>query len=634
MTAIPAPATPCGLLRVDRDGRILAANETFLGWVGLCADEVIGRLALSDLTAPGDPSAVTLTLRTRAGGTLPVRVSSLTLPGDGGRLLGLVEVAGPAGDAARWLDQIERLAEVGAWTCDPATGRIAGSDQMFRTLGLRPGAALPVQTLLDRIGEPAARGLLDRHLRNPQPRSFAIECTIIDAGGAARRLRLKAEPAPDGRSLEGVLCDITRSHNAQQQLWRQANRDELTGLANRHQFQDRLQAACAAGLPLALLLLELDDFGAVNQHFGARQADAVLQEVGGRLAALLPDTGLVARLTGDRFALLIEDPDPDAAATLLAARVAAVLTAPLATSGAAVRLRASVGMATRPADAPEGEALLSHAHQALAEVRRSDPGRAAFLRGPTLARARARRRAIAFVRDAVRAGRVAAWYQPKVRLSDERISGHEALARLITPEGQTCGPDDWADALDDPECGALLDTAMLDRVLDDIRHQGARLGRVAVNLSDHSLRRADFADRLLHRLDVAGVDPRRIEIEVVETVLVGQRTGQLIDGFARLRARGVHVTLDDFGTGFASFTHLRDLPIDRIKLDRSFLSDLGTNSRNALILRAAVALARALDLETVAEGVEAPGILPFLRDIGCDEAQGYHFGRPAPLSPA
>jgi EAL domain-containing protein (putative c-di-GMP-specific phosphodiesterase class I) len=289
-------------------------------------------------------------------------------------------------------------------------------------------------------------------------------------------------------------------------------------------------------------------------------------------------------------------------------------------------------MATAPTDATDAEGLLRCARQALSELKTEPPGSAAFLRGPMRARFESRRAAIALVQQAAREGRILAHYQPKVRLETRQLAGYEALARIRAADGTVTGPEVWGAALDDVDCARLVDVEVLDAVLSDLVTDAARLIRVGVNFSEYSLRSVDFADRLLARIASRGLAPALLELEVVETVLVGQRMGPLAQGFARLRAAGMRIALDDFGTGFASLSHLRDLPIDRIKLDKSFVLGLGADHRNAPILRAIIDLACLLGLETVAEGIETDEAMVFLRGLGCREGQGFRFGPARPLA--
>ncbi|ADE84868.1 putative bifunctional diguanylate cyclase/phosphodiesterase [Rhodobacter capsulatus] len=661
-------AAPCGLLQLDAAGRIESANATLCDWIGRPAAEVIGRLDLAALLSPagrlfwtthllpqlrlnGRLDEASLSLPDRRGGARRCLLSARRNP-DGGSVLVLFEAerrhlfeedqareVALAQTRAHWLTQIERMAEVGAWCWDPAQDRLQGSDRMFDILGLRPGPADGLDALLDRLVSEPLRRQLRASLTAPgglHP-PLDLEAAIRTPAGALRQIRLSCEALwAKGRveRVQGVICDITRAQEDRQRLWRMAHVDDLTGLANRHHFRSRLRDACAAADPLALVVIDIADFGAVNHRFGADRADAMLREIGGRLASLLPGDGFAARLVGDEFALLLPAADPDAAARGLAAAAAAALEAPLAGFGGTVRLRAAMGLAAFPEDGRAPEALFARAKEALSEIKRAGGG-ADFLRGAMLARVGARRRAIGCVRDAVQEDRIRVWYQPKLRLADGAPDGHEALVRIFDRAGQISGPGDWAEALDDPECAALLDAAVLRRVLADLRRpepgMGPGLGRVAVNVSEHSLRRGDFATHLLRALARAGVAAAQIELEIVETVLVDQRTPELVAGFERLRAAGIRITLDDFGTGFASLSHLRDLPIDGLKIEKSFVLGLQADARNAPILRAIVMLAQALGLHTVAEGVESAEVADLLRDLGCQTAQGYHFGRPQPL---
>jgi len=348
-----------------------------------------------------------------------------------------------------------------------------------------------------------------------------------------------------------------------------------------------------------------------------------------RLSGLVGAAGLVARLGGDEFALLLSAANADAMAERLAHEARAVLAQPF--DVAATKLTACIGLATFPADGTDAEGLLRCARQALTEVKSVRPGSAAFLRGPLRARIDARRKAIAFVQEAARDGRILAWYQPKVRLDTRRIVGYEALARIRSPDGHICTPEVWGAALDDVDCARLVDGNVLDAVLADLKRDAPRLMRVGVNFSEASLRGMNFAEQILALIAARGLSPKLIELEVVETVLLGQRADVLAQGFERLRAQGMRIALDDFGTGFASLSHLRDLPIDRIKLDKSFVLGLSGDHRNAAILRAILDLAAVLGLETVAEGIESDKAATYLRGLGCLEGQGFRFGSAQPF---
>ena len=535
----------------------------------------------------------------------------------------------------RWQAQLARMGGVGIWSYVPETGAFEASEQARELLGVAPGAALGLETVLARLVSPRACLVLrERIARVDQHQTPAdFEISLVPPGGGFRRLRIRAEAEgqPDGPPrVLGVMQDVTRHYEDRQKLWQAAHIDALTGLANRGVFQRRLQGAEKAGQPLALVLVDLDGFAAINDRLGGPTADGLLREIAGRLAPLVGATGLAARLSGDEFALLLPQAEPDQAAQRLADQVRAALAAPAGAAG--VRLTASVGMACLPRDATGAEGLMRCARSALAEVRQiGPPGAAAFLRGAARDHVEARHCAVAFVHDAAREGRIGAHYQPKMRLADGGLAGHEALARIVAPDGRVCGPEKWGAALEDDACARLVDARVFAAVLHDLGRNDGRLVRVGVNFSEPSLRGADFAEKVLEAVAQRGLAPDLLELEVVETVLVGRRIGVLSHGFARLRAAGIRITLDDFGTGFASLSHLRDLPIDRIKLDKSFVLGLHQDRRNAPILRAVVELAHALGLETVAEGVETAEAVAFLRGLDCKEAQGFHFGPPQPF---
>ncbi|PYF10331.1 diguanylate cyclase (GGDEF)-like protein [Rhodobacter viridis] len=658
-----ADLLPCGLVLTDAEGTILAVNATLLRWLSQPAAAVIGECSFVQLLAPpgqvywkthlwpqlrlqGHIDEVTLPLPDGAGGLRHCLLSA-QISGEGGHIGFVLVDAGRqylrdqeqarsgviAQLRARWLAQIERMAGVGAFALDPETGEIEASDRVFEMLGLVPAVGLTLDQMLERFVSAkvrtAIRADLARLARTQEP--LAQEAVLATPTGELRRVQLQAEGEWLGGQMvriAGVLNDVTQFHEDQQRLWQAANIDELTGLANRRLFHRRLQTALEGG-PFALVLLDLDDFNAVNDMLGADAADELLRDVAVRLAGLVGAAGVAARLGGDEFALLLPAADADAAAERLTREAQAAMAQPFEI--AATRLTACIGLATFPADATDAEGLLRCARQALSEVKSVRPGSAAFLRGPLRARFDARRTAVAFVQEAARDGRIRAWYQPKVRLDSHRIVGYEALARILTPEGTISTPELWGAALEDVDCARLVDGNVLDAVLADLKRDAPRLVRVGVNFSEASLRGMDFAEQILALISARGLSPQLLELEVVETVLLGQRADVLAQGFKRLRAQGMRIALDDFGTGFASLSHLRDLPIDRIKLDKSFVLGLSGDHRNGAILRAILDLAAVLGLETVAEGVETDKAAVYLRGLGCLEGQGFRFGPAQPF---
>ncbi|PTV97520.1 diguanylate cyclase (GGDEF)-like protein [Rhodobacter aestuarii] len=546
------------------------------------------------------------------------------------------------------LARLERLSGLGAWCHDPKGGQVRASAQVYEVLGLSPDIDLDLETVLARFVSPKARQLLLDRLAalsaggaqaakaRPPSLPLSFDATIATPAGQLRRVRLRAEVdggASGTGCVIGTLRDVTHENRDRQRLWQAANIDDLTGLANQRWFQRRLQLALNEGTALALVLLDLDGFAQMSDQLGAVQSDAVLREIAERLSGLVGDEGMVARIAGEEFVLMRAGPDTDDLAQALADGAFAALEEPFSIAASAgFALHAAAGMATSPTDAKDSEGLMRCLRQALAEVKQMGPlTHAAFLRGPTRARFEARREAIAFVLAAAKEGRVRAYYQPKVSFATGQVVAHEALARIIGRDGKVSGPEQWGAALDDVDCARHVDAAVLQAVLDDLKRDAGRLHRVGVNFSEHSLRCPVFADRLLQEIAARGLVPDLIEVEVIETVLVGERMQPLSQGFARLRAAGIRIALDDFGTGFASLSHLRDLPIDRIKLDKSFVLGLGADARNAPILRAIIELAHALGLETVAEGVETEEAVAFLRALNCGEGQGYHFGMAQPF---
>ncbi|MGP9820723.1 sensor domain-containing phosphodiesterase [Salinarimonas sp. NSM] len=442
----------------------------------------------------------------------------------------------------------------------------------------------------------------------------------------------------DGRRrIVGVTFDITERKEAEDRAWRAANRDALTGLVNRASFQRSLEGAISdaarGSRRLAILLVDLDDFKDVNDSAGHDAGDALLREAGLRLADVGGADALVARLGGDEFALLVEG-DADVGHSLaLAERIVARFRAPFVYGGRALSCRVSVGVAGFPDHAADPAELMKSADLALYAAKAQGRNRAAIYR-PALREAVESRVALAAeIRAALGSDAIVPWYQPKVDLATGAVLGFEALARWHHPSRGLLAPGAFADAFEDAEIACAIGVRMVRAVVADLAGwlaDGLEPGTVAINLSAAEFGRSDLPQTLFSILDEAGVPRWRLGIEVTETVFLGKRAGAVGETLARFAEAGLRIALDDFGTGYASLTHLKQFPVDDIKIDRSFVRDLERDAGDAAIVAAVIGLGRALGLRVVAEGVEDAGQAAMLRMMGCDEAQGYLYARPMP----
>jgi diguanylate cyclase (GGDEF)-like protein/PAS domain S-box-containing protein len=441
---------------------------------------------------------------------------------------------------------------------------------------------------------------------------------------------------PGGRLVHGTIVDISDRKRAEADLKMQAEQDGLTRLLSRNAFFKALEATLARAGPAsgrggALILVDIDDFKQVNDTVGHDAGDALLVEVAARLRARCRAGDIAARLGGDEFALLIPGMRDERAIAARMADILADMALPIETPVPVRQLHmgVSIGATRFPNDGTAARELVKNADLALHEAKRAGRSCWRFYR-PEQAQALDRHVHMAnALRRAIEAGELQVAFQPKRRLNGQH-AGFEALARWQDAGGWV-PPADFvpvaeATGLIRPLTRTVLDLSLAR--LRALRGRSCHPGRVAVNVSGADLLDAGFVDQTLAALRRHRLTPSDLELEVTETVLLG-RTADRVDQVLReLRARGITLALDDFGTGFASLSHISRLSVDRIKIDKSFVSEIGTGGRAGLIARTVIGLARDLDIQSVAEGVETEAQLEFLAAENCDAAQGYLISPP------
>jgi len=408
--------------------------------------------------------------------------------------------------------------------------------------------------------------------------------------------------------------------------------DVLTGLPNRAMFENRLDAALARcnrdGSRLALLYVDLDRFKQVNDTLGHPAGDALIREVGRRLQAEVRKYDTVARIGGDEFAIILIDPESAAATEALAARIVADLGRPFDLTGAQSFIGGSVGVAIAPDDALDRTELCRKADIALYKAKLGGRAQHAFFSSEMDDAIRTRETIERDLRTAIadRGKQLEVHYQPVFSARTGAITAIEALLRWRHPEKGLIPPAAFIGLAED---SGLIETlgewVLLNAMRDAARWPGIRL---AVNASPIQLRNRGFADCVSRLLTETGFPPERLELEITETALM-EGSVQVAETLARLRAWGIRIALDDFGTGYSSLSHIRDIAVDRIKIDRSFVTAIDTGHGAALV-QAIVTLAHANGLLLTAEGVETYHQQKFLESIGCEELQGYLLSRPVP----
>jgi diguanylate cyclase (GGDEF)-like protein/PAS domain S-box-containing protein len=476
----------------------------------------------------------------------------------------------------------------------------------------------------------------DREVMQSPDRLYVVEHAVNTPHDgthilATKKLAIRGENG-EPQYLLGLSEDITERRRAEERIAHLAQHDPLTDLPNRAAFNDRLaftrERAAAAGDSFAVLCLDLDRFKQVNDVFGHAAGDAMLREVAKRLSAAAEDAFL-ARLGADEFALISSDGAQPSTAAALARRVQTAMAHELAVETDHIRVELSIGVAIFPADGGDSATLLANAGAALDRAKEEGRGAIHFFAAAMDFELRERRALQHDLESAIARDELTLHYQPQARIDGE-IVGFEALARWRHPVRGDVAPSVFIPLAE--ESGLIV--PMSEWILRQACREAAswpRALQIAVNLSPLHFRHGDVAGLAHAVLLETGLSPDRLELEVTEGVLIDDFS-HAVSILRRLKALGVRVAMDDFGTGYSSLSYLQSFPFDKIKIDQAFISNVERNQQSAAIARAVIALARALVVPVLAEGVETREQLAFLAREGCDQAQGYLIGRPCPIA--
>jgi diguanylate cyclase (GGDEF)-like protein len=432
------------------------------------------------------------------------------------------------------------------------------------------------------------------------------------------------------RSIEVSSREMRGLHEV---LSQQATCDYLTGLPNRRALHDQAAARMAGPKPRqqALLLLDLDRFKEVNDSVGHQIGDRLLVQVGARLAEYLRVGDLLARLGGDEFAVLLEDADHDQAAAV-AEKLWAALAEPFTLEGIAVHSSVSIGIALFPCDGTDLNTLLRKADVAMYKAKDGSDGHHVYSSADDTDFA-TRLQTVDELRTALANDQLVVYYQPKIDLSTGEVHHVEALVRWDHPTRGLVYPQDFLDLVEGAGLMRVMTRVVLGIALDQAaawRAAGLKL-TIAVNLSASSLVDANLPVEVAAMLAARELPACALQLEITEEFLMADRD-RARNILTRLRRQGIQISIDDFGTGYSSLSYLRDLPIDELKLDRSFVFPMADDAHAAALVASTIALAHSLDLRMVAEGVENEIAYTELARMGCDQAQGYYMSRPVPAA--
>jgi diguanylate cyclase (GGDEF)-like protein/PAS domain S-box-containing protein len=476
---------------------------------------------------------------------------------------------------------------------------------------------------------------------------------LLDTAGCEESVEFRLR-RPDGtwRDIEGLgrnllgdqavrgllltLRDVSERRQLERALTRQAFTDQLTGLPNRALLHDRTQQAIRLagrqGLTAALLLLDLDRFKEVNDTLGHHHGDLLLQQVAERLQGSLRDSDTAARLGGDEFAVLLPQITSVQAATAVADKLRAAIEAPFAVDGLTLDVDASIGVAAYPDHATDANQLLQRADVAMYAAKATHAGYTVY--DPTLDQHNPRRLGLlGQLRRALAAGELVVYYQPKADARSARILGVEALVRWQHPEHGLLGPGEFIPLAETTGLIRPLTSYVLQVALRQCRTwlDAGRDLSVAVNLSTRCLLDLTLPDQITQLLEDTAVAPDRLVLEITESAIMTDPT-RALEILNRLHTLGVRLAIDDFGTGYSSMAYLKSLPVDELKVDRSFVKHLRDNQNDAVIVRSTVDLGHNLGLRVVAEGVEDQATWQELATLGCDTVQGYYLAKPMPAA--
>lgn len=412
-----------------------------------------------------------------------------------------------------------------------------------------------------------------------------------------------------------------------------ATHDHLTGVGNRALLRQALaNRATDAASAFGLLAIDVDHFKQINDSFGHQTGDDLLKEIAHRLRASVRKDDIVVRLGGDEFAIVVDSVADAAPLTELAKRLLKEVSAPFPYGGRTLECRITIGGALWPGHASEVGDIVRYADAALYDAKARGRGVFTLFEAGLLAEQSRRRSEIARARTALAEGTLVPFYQPKVDLRHGTILGLEALLRIVEPGRAAILPGAIAAAFDEAELSQAIGRSVLDQVLRDMRRwldAGLGFGRVAVNVSAIEIGDPSYAGGVVRALAMHDIPPAMLELEILENVLLDQRSATVLANVQALSQAGVRIAFDDFGTGYAALAHLPSFPVDTIKIDQMFVRHLD-NGANQAIVRALLALARELGLEAIAEGVETPHHATQLRALGCTIGQGFLYGKAVP----
>lgn len=434
-----------------------------------------------------------------------------------------------------------------------------------------------------------------------------------------------------------IFSDISQHKGENDPILQQANFDPLTGLPNRTLFKDRLERELAKGhregTLFALLFLDLDHFKEVNDTLGHSAGDQLLREVSERLGYCVRESDTLGRRGGDEFMVILSDIQDILNAELVATKILTELVQPFVLEGTEAFISGSIGITLFPFDGEDAETLLKNADTAMYQAKEDGRNAFRFFTPEMNAQAMEHLSMEGKLRKAMEANAFSLVYQPIINIGNGEVAGMEALLRWSQDDGKAVSPSEFIPLAEETGLIVPLGKKVVESVCEQAKpwqEEGLPPIRVTVNISSRQCRDPDFKDMVVEAMTAAGVDPTSLTLEITESLFLQSHMESAIKALHDLRKEGLFISLDDFGTGYSSLNVLKSFPVDVLKIDRSFISDLSASLQDMALVEAVLAMAHSLSIAVVAEGVETEEQLAYLRDQNCDFAQGYIYGRPIP----
>jgi len=542
--------------------------------------------------------------------------------------------------ANRRQQMAQDLANIGSWEWMPNEKAMSWSYTTYQLLGVSPNLMPPtLDTLINSLIDE------DRHKTKEQmlhafhsAKPLEIECKLNQPAGLQRIIKIVAEPyfeAENFISFDGYICDITDEKRSESQLIELAFKDSLTGLDNRRLLSDKINLAIKISKrqnqQFSILFLDLDGFKQINDSFGHEHGDQLLIKVALRLKELVRAGDCVARLGGDEFCILLNENTDEFSAVHVAQKIIDSFKHPFDLGRASILIGVSIGISLYPIDGATLQTLFKSADTAMYNAKDNGKNQFSHYSEELTKKAIERLDLEQALKIAFKNKEFELYFQPKASLNDRNIIGVEALIRWNRPGYGYVSPEIFIPISESigliGDIGTwVLDTACLQ--LAKWHNSGIKIS-MAVNISPLQFEYASFTENLLEILEKAGLTTEYLELEITESGV--QVSDTVIKKLRSLRALGIKIAIDDFGTGYSTLSSLKNLPVDILKIDKEFISNIPQNSNDSAMVATIIGMAKTLDLEIVAEGVETLEQIEYLCAIGCDIAQGYFIGKPLPV---